>query len=200
MKNRRVWLIGGICLMVIGLLFSMPAFLRYQQALGTPKVAASPFTQKSEQPAPASNQDGSVVYQEGKPVRIQIPSLGINLPVADGRFNAATKKWTLSNDKAHYAVKTPLPNNAAGNTFVYGHNRPGVFKKLAQIKLGEEAIITVEDGREFVYVFKGAYETDPNDDSVFNYQGPPMLTVQTCSGLWYQNRQLFTFDLKEIQE
>jgi LPXTG-site transpeptidase (sortase) family protein len=186
--------------MVIGLLFSMPAFLRYQQALGTPKVAASPFTQKSEQPAPASDQDGSAVYQEGKPVRIRIPSLGIDLPVADGRFNAATKKWTLSNDKAHYAVKTPLPNNAGGNTFVYGHNRPGVFKKLAQIKLGEEAIITVEDGREFVYVFKGAYETDPNDDSVFNYQGPPMLTVQTCSGLWYQNRQLFTFDLKEIQE
>jgi sortase family protein len=198
MNRRHVWLVGGFGLIVIGLLFCAPALLRYKDALGTPQVAASPFAEKPKTQAVDDNQ-GSPIYQEGTPVRIQIPSLAVDLDVADGYFNSATKKWTLSNDKAHYAVKTPLPNNVGGNTFIYGHNRPGVFKKLAQIKLGAEVSIIVEGGSRFVYSFKGAYETNPDDDSMFAYQGPPMLTVQTCSGLWYQNRQLFLFDLKEIR-
>jgi sortase (surface protein transpeptidase) len=167
--------------------------MQQKQVLNTPKVSAQPVLEQT----PVIQQTAET-YIEGKPVHLQIPSVGINLSVAEGRFNAATGKWTLSNDKAHYAVKTPLSNNARGNTFVYGHNRKEVFRALPKIQIGAEATIVTQNGRSFVYVFKGAYETTPDDNSLFEYQGAPILTLQTCSGVWNQNRQLFTFELKEV--
>jgi len=133
----------------------------------------------------------------GKPVRIYIPSLDIDIPVIDGFYNAKSQTWTLTNDKAQYATITPEANNEAGNTFIYGHNRREVFSKLARIKPGEQAVIYTDNGHRFTYNFRTSVETDPYDDSLFHYQGAPILTLQTCSGIWYQNRQLFTFDLVE---
>lgn len=135
---------------------------------------------------------------EGKPVRIQIPSLNLDLQVINGYYYEKSRSWTLTNDKVQYATITPLANNQAGNTFIYGHNRPGVFSTLRKIKIGEQAIITTDNGHQFTYVFRSSLETDPNDASLFTYQGSPILTLQTCSGLWYQNRQLFTFDLEKV--
>jgi len=74
-----------------------------------------------------------------------------------------------------------------------------VFSTLNRIKPGDEAIITTDNGHRFTYKFRAAYETNPSDDSLFHYQGSPILTVQTCSGLWYQNRQLFTFNFENVQ-
>jgi hypothetical protein len=39
----------------------------------------------------------------------------------------------------------------------------------------------------------------PTDATLFEYKGKPILTIQTCSGVWYQNRQLFTFDLERTE-
>jgi hypothetical protein len=94
---------------------------------------------------------------------------------------------------------TAPANTAGGNTFLYGHNRPGVFDTLHRIEPQAQAIVTTANGHSFSYRFTGALETDPNDDSLFRYQGKPILTIQTCSGLWYQNRQLFTFALEKAQ-
>lgn len=135
---------------------------------------------------------------QGKPVRLQIPSLNIDLAVADGVYNAQNKTWTLSKDKAHYALITPLANNQQGNTFIYGHNRKQVFGSLAKIKPGAEIILHTDNGHIFTYVFRTSYETSPKDDTLFKYTGSPILTVQTCSGAWYQNRQLFSFDLEKV--
>jgi sortase (surface protein transpeptidase) len=134
----------------------------------------------------------------GKPVRIQLPSLKLDLAVIDGYYNTKAKTWTLTNDKVQYATITPLANNQGGNTFIYGHNRRGVFATLSHIKAGEKAIITTDNGHVFTYVFRSSLETDPYDASLFTYRGAPILTLQTCSGLWYQNRQLFTFDLEKV--
>jgi sortase (surface protein transpeptidase) len=195
MNKRRMFLLSGICLLVVGAALCLPALQQYRGTLATPRVSASPFSGQQQPPI----QLPSDAYKEGLPVRVQVPSLDIDLAVAEGHFDTKTKQWTLSNEKAHYAVKTPKPNNAAGNTFIYGHNKPGVLKALAKIKQGAEVVIVTDTGSQFVYRFAGAYETHPDDDSLFNYQGKPMLTIQTCSGMWYQNRQLFTFDLQEIR-
>ncbi len=135
---------------------------------------------------------------EGKPVRIQIPSLGIDLPVIDGYYNARERSWTLTNTKAQYATITPKANNIAGNTFVYGHRLHNVFGHLDQITSGAKAVITTDNGHTFTYTFRSSRETSPNDDSLFRYQGAPILTLQTCSGAWDQNRRLFTFDFTGV--
>jgi LPXTG-site transpeptidase (sortase) family protein len=98
---------------------------------------------------------------------------------------------------AQYATVTVQPNNKEGNTFIYAHNRVGVFHTLSRINVGDTVIITTDNGHTLTYKFRTSYETNPNDTSLFSYKGAPILTLQTCSGVWYQNRQLFTFDLVE---
>ncbi len=149
-------------------------------------------TVKTVSPAPQP------IVIQGKPVRLTIPSIELDIAVVDGVYNAQQKTWTLSNTSAHYALMTPQPNNNSGNTFIYGHNRKEVFAKLAKVKAGDEAFLYTDNGNVFRYVFRFSVETDPYDDSLFSYNGAPIVTLQTCSGLWYQNRQLFTFDFVSV--
>jgi LPXTG-site transpeptidase (sortase) family protein len=106
-----------------------------------------------------------------------------------------TKTWTLSLSKVQYAVTTPEPNTTGGNTFIYGHYRKGVFATLHTIQAGAQAVVKTSNGHSFYYQLASERVTNPSDTSLFNYQGKPILTIQTCSGLFFQNRQLFTFDL-----
>jgi LPXTG-site transpeptidase (sortase) family protein len=199
MKKRLILIITGLILMAVGLTLGLPPLLRASQDSSVPKVAVSPFTQQNTQPTPVAETAQAFQRVEGVPVRLQIPSLGIDLPIIKGYHNKQSNTWTLTKTKVQYAVDTPLANNEGGNTFLYGHNRKEVFRDLSKIALGAEAVVTTENGHVFTYAFEGALETTPDDGTLFNYQGPPIMTVQTCSGMWYQNRQLFTFSLKEAQ-
>lgn len=132
---------------------------------------------------------------KGHPISMSIPSLGVSLDIVDGQYYPTAKTWTLTLDKAQYATMTPEPNNQGGNTFIYGHNRVGVLHTLYQIQPSARLIIKTDNKHTFTYAFMSSLETNPNDTSLFHYQGAPIVTLQTCSGLWYQNRQLFTFKL-----
>jgi LPXTG-site transpeptidase (sortase) family protein len=194
MKRLRLGLIIGLCLIFGGALLGITPITQYLRSRHVTHVSASPFVGTATA-APVAPK----VVLAGKPVRITIPALSLDLPVIDGHYDTARQEWTLSGSKAHYAVITAPANNAGGNTFIYGHNTKGVFDTLNRIQLGNQAIVTTDNGHIFTYRFKGALETEPTEDALFRYQGKPILTVQTCSGLWYQNRQLFTFDLESAQ-
>jgi LPXTG-site transpeptidase (sortase) family protein len=194
MRHFRIWVAAGTCLVIGGALLGFTPFTEYWRSKHVPHVSASPFIGTA-----AALPETVKPTIEGRPVRIEIPALSIDLPVVDGHYNTTRRSWTLSNDKVHYAVMTALANDKAGNTFVYGHNKVGVFRTLSRIKLEDKAIITTDNGHRFTYSFNGALETVPTDDALFHYQGEPILTVQTCSGAWYQNRQLFTFSLESVE-
>ncbi len=130
----------------------------------------------------------------GDPIRLLIPSLGYDLEVIPGYYYQDSKTWNLTTDKVQYATITPLPNNIEGNTFIYGHYRYEVFATLHNIEDGAEAIIRTSNGHAFYYKFSYQRVTNQYDNSIFGYTGKPILTLQTCEGLFYQNRQLFTFD------
>lgn len=136
----------------------------------------------------------------GIPASIQLPSVGIDLKVAPGEYDAATKSWTLSLNSAHWGVISAQPNNKQGLTFIYAHNRVKVFSSLPKIKLGDKAIIQAENGTHFIYTFVSSSETLPEDTSIFDYTGKPILVLQTCSGRWYEKRQLFVFEFSEVAE
>ncbi len=150
------------------------------------------------QPLVAAKTDHNVPYITGNPTRLFIEGLGIDLQVVPGVYDQKTKNWSLSLDKAHFADVTAKPNNKSGNSFIYGHNRKGVLNSLSSIQMNQEARAYTDNGLIFIYMFVGAVEVSPNDTSIFNYQGEPILTIQTCSGSFYQNRQLFTFKLKDV--
>lgn len=198
MKKRGALLITGLLCIIGGFLASYGPLQDYWRGKQVATALEVPFSEAVKPSVPTPSEI-PITEVTGRPSRLQILSLGIDLVVADGRYNEKTKTWTLSKDKAHYAIGTPPLNNKEGNTFIYGHNRKEVFQKLSRIKKGAEVVVTADNGKQFVYQFVSAYETHPNDDTLFSYEGPPILTLQTCSGMWYQNRQLFTFNLTEIR-
>jgi sortase (surface protein transpeptidase) len=129
----------------------------------------------------------------GHPVRIVIPSLNKDLQVIDGVYNKNNGQWTLSLDKAQFATISAQPNNESGNTFIYGHYRREVFATLHTIQPGAQVYIDTDNGYRFMYTFTNTETKQPTDVDIFSYEGAPRLTIQTCSGAFFQNRQFFYF-------
>jgi LPXTG-site transpeptidase (sortase) family protein len=191
MKTHRIILIAGITVLVAGMATLAPFVYfgnKHRAALAnaTPTVVIPVVAPKPE-PKPTTI--------TGYPVRLQVPSLNIDLQIVDGVYSDKSHSWSLSRDKVHYALPTVQPNNEAGNTLLYGHYRPEVFAKLHKIAVGAEAIVTTDNGHTFTYKLQEVSTVDPTDTSVFTYEGAPRLTIQTCTGAWMQDRQLFYFDL-----
>lgn len=185
-QNLRFYFFIGLFFVLAGLLLSSQHLLQYWQ-------------QKNSQPffAPSNSQPASNLKKatiSGVPAHIDIPGANISVDIEPGYYNKASQTWTLSLTKAEYATITPEANNGNGNTFIYGHNRWEVFYKLLKVQQGDQAIVTTTNNHKFVYKMTSRRDTNPNDNSLFRYQGPPILTLQTCSGFWYQNRSLFVFN------
>lgn len=192
MKQRLLVLIGLI-LVIVGLYAGYPIF---RQSWQDKTIAFdNSGTVYTDKPVAPNNQPTIV----GTPNRVVIKSLNIDLAVAEGRYNPEDQSWTLSSDKAHFAELSAKINNKAGNTLLYGHNTKQLLGGLNRIEAGDRVEVYTDNNYKFVYSYKTAVETGPQDSSVFNYNGPAMLTLQTCSGLWDQNRQLFAFDFVEVQ-
>jgi LPXTG-site transpeptidase (sortase) family protein len=199
MKNAKKLLILATLLIVVGGAFLL-FFRDRQTGIVTPPARAAEI-QKARAVAAATvaatNPDDS--YVSGEPASIAIPSLGIDLAVAPGVYNEQTHQWTLSLDKAHYAVMTPQPNTQGGNTFIYGHYRRNVFASLHNIQPGAQAVVRTHNGKTFTYVYESNRIVAPEQSQgIFDYQGKPILTVQTCTGVFFENRQLFTFNLVSV--
>ena len=94
---------------------------------------------------------------------------------------------------------TRKPNDKSGMTFIYAHYRKGVFYKLPKIKEGETAKVVTENGYTFTYRFRASSVVPPQDTSIFDYKGKPILILQTCTGVKFENRQLFVFDLIKVE-
>lgn len=132
---------------------------------------------------------------QGTPVKITIPSVGISQPVEPGYYDASTGKWTLSYHAVYWASMTSPINSQTGNTFIYGHDVSKIFGNLLKAKTGAKAIVDTNNGYEFTYTLKSVAAVNPNDISSIQQTDAPQITVQTCSGSWYQYRSMFTFTL-----
>lgn len=85
----------------------------------------------------------------GKPIKVLMPSVGISNDVVNGHYDPA-KGWFVSAVAANYAVNTPLPNNIAGNTIIYGHDNKAIFRPTANLKPGDKLYIQADIGKTFI--------------------------------------------------
>jgi LPXTG-site transpeptidase (sortase) family protein len=189
-QKLRFYFFIGLFFVLAGLLLASPRIVQHWQQKNSQPVFTAPSSQS------ANNLKRATV--SGVPAHIDVPATGISVDVQPGYYNKSSQTWTLSLNKAQYATITPEANDGNGNTFIYGHNRPEVFFKLLKAQPGDEAIVTTTNHHKFVYKMTSRHDTKPSDDSLFRYQGPPILTLQTCSGFWYQNRSLFVFKLESV--
>ncbi len=189
--KSRFYIIMGVLWILVGLFLSAPVLL--------PQLLASKETHVAAAPADSSQ---PVVTDEpvisGSPSHIAFPRQNISIDVIPGYYNAENNSWTLSSDKAQFATVTSQPNNKTGNTFIYGHNRWQVFTGLLNAQPGDQAIITTDNNHTFTYTLRDIKDTDPTDLSYMQDHKSPILTVQTCSGFWYEHRRMFTFDLTAV--
>lgn len=169
--------------------------LRPATALAHPTSAISRSSQKPYTP---STPKFSVI--SGLPVRIVIPSDGVDLPVDPGYYNATTNAWTLSGYRAQFAMISTVANNLSGDTFIYGHNNDYVFGALRHVTPapGATALIYTDNGHIFAYSFVSSVSLGPDDTSVLSYQGPPMLTIQTCTGSVNEWRTMYKFSFSKV--
>lgn len=193
MTTKRKLQITAAGLMVAGIAGLIPLGYFYHQNQAA--AATAPRVQVPQATRPTQPEAVS-----GKPVSISIPSLELNLPVIDGQYDQNTGKWTLTTDKAQFATPTAEPNNIGGNTLIYGHYRKGVFNTLHTIQPGAQALITTDNGYTFTYTFENSETVDPSNTDIFLYKGAPRLTIQTCSGAFFQNRQFFYFKYTGYQK
>lgn len=137
--------------------------------------------------------DVDVVYTS-PPVRLDIASIGLSIDVVPGNYNYSDGTWTVSSDKANFAVMTSVPNPKSGNTFIYGHNRINIFASLARISVGDRAIVTTQDGKVFTYELDLIKSVDQHNTSNLDDSETPILTLQTCSGFWTNDRTMYVFN------
>jgi len=134
----------------------------------------------------------------GRPSRIVLPSLGLDIQVQDGSYNSQDGSWSLDFDHAFFAMPSVQPNDLTGNTFIYGHSSTRIFGKLWRLKPGEKAEVHTHNGRVFEYKYQSLRNVQPEDVSVFGHHTAPILTLQTCTGDWNELRRLYEFTLERI--
>jgi len=144
-----------------------------QSATSTPAPGTSvqglPSTDGST-PAPVNGESGIVA------TRVQVPRLGIDLPVVEGDGVDAPLHMA-----AHYPG-TAWPGGGS-NIYLYAHARQQMFQNLWNAQLGDLVYLDLVDGSQRVYqVTKIEPDIAWNDLSVLDPTPTEQLTLQTCTG------------------
>lgn len=192
----------GLCLTVIGLLGVVPVlFSGNDAALAAPASVITPAANVVA-PVQATTQPEAAAPQTvtGHPVRLEAPAVGVDMPVVDGFYDAETSNWTLYPDKAQFASMTAQPNDATGQTFIYGHATTQVFGKLLSMNIGDEAIVSTSNGYKFTYTLKETEVVTPDNTGILSYTGKPRLLLQTCVGTFSENRKFFILDYTKVDK
>lgn len=184
--KRPLCVLAGIALLDVGLTFGVIHLL--ERGTETPIINMVNVERPTQSPNLIS----------GKPIKLKIPKLNMDLPIKEGNYNSFDNSWTIDNKSAFYATMTPELNNLAGNTLVYGHNSNQVFGKLNQLKINDVVQVESLNQKIFTYKLSEIKDVEPTDLSLFEYRGEPILTIQTCSGTWNERRRLFMFRLNEV--
>jgi len=148
---------------------------------GPVPVAAIPAAQvtPSAVAAPASSSRPTIALDQ---LRISVPRLGIDLPLALGDLQRDVVRGATPEDVALLFPTTNVPGTG-GNSYIYAHARNAMFLQLWNVKLGDRVRISGSDGTRFDYVITRVEpRVDPADTSWLDPTGPERLTLQTSTG------------------
>jgi LPXTG-site transpeptidase (sortase) family protein len=190
MRIPLFWQILPVHCLILSL-FLLPAWQHHAA------VANALSAERAAQHNLAVKKDAANYKVSGKPTRILLPRLGIDLRVDDGRYNFTSSAWSVTNATANYAVNTVEPNNRHDKTLIYGHWTPKVFGPTKDLRAGDKVYVYTANGHTLEYRYEYNTVVKPTDTHVFNdFKGRPGLVLMTCQGLWAQERRLMFFNLK----
>jgi LPXTG-site transpeptidase (sortase) family protein len=127
------------------------------------------------------------------PTRVVMPSASIDLPLTGSIEQNGS--WDISLTGANFALNTALPNGKNGNTVLFGHDRPKLFRTIHNLKIGDTISIIAPNGT-YSYKMTSSLVVAPTDVSVMDQTATSTLTLITCDGWLSENRYVVqaTFD------
>ncbi len=120
----------------------------------------------------------------GSEIRLQIPRLGVDIPITGVPLVDGTWDVTWLGNKAGWLQGSSFPG-WAGNSALAAHvtgadGLPGPFAKLSQLQWGDQVIIIV-NGERYIYEIRESYsDVRPNDLKILHHETLPWLTLITC--------------------
>ena len=161
-----------------------------------PQLAPSPVA--TPKPAPTAVIDVPVQSSAVRapiavvpPVRIQVPSVEIDIPVGPVGVEA-TGLMEIPFDirTAGWYRYGPTPGSATGSTVITAHvdsfeQGLGPFAYLKELTAGAEIVVTTADGVDHRYVVESVQNVEKTQlplGQVFDRAGAPRLVLITCGG------------------
>ena len=182
--------VGAVALLALGVALTVAGQDRHApQASVMPKATAA-LNADLDTPLDAAVAAREATLPPGAPpadrmpdgYRIQIPRLGIDLPVQEGDLTRDIDEQQTPEDYAFHLPGTAIPGQA-GNAFLYAHARRGMFLALWGARPGDDVVVRAPDGSALQYVVRYILpRVAPTDISATRPTATEQLTLQTSSG------------------
>jgi LPXTG-site transpeptidase (sortase) family protein len=135
-----------------------------------------------------------------KPVSIEVPRIDVDAPIIELGFEAGSNIPAVPTTGYQAAWYDFGPTPGVGyNALFAGHVDwqtaehspiPGVFYRLRELQIGDDVMVTLEDGTVVHYKVTGnvaAQFDDPNIVKAMQPTKKDVITILTCGGTWEPN-------------
>jgi LPXTG-site transpeptidase (sortase) family protein len=114
--------------------------------------------------------------------RIQLPRLGIDLPITEGDLERDVVVQQTPEHFAFHLPGTAIPGSF-GNSYIYAHARRGMFLSLWNARVGDAVRVTTPAGAELKFVVTEVHPRVPPEETTWvQPAGDERLTLQTSTG------------------
>ncbi len=184
---RSFTVLAGVLLLAVGI--ALVAGTGLPRA-GSVAPIALPSPSASATPAPTASAGSTIVSPTPAPTigpipdgyRIDLPRLGINLPIAEGDVERDVVIQKTPENFAFHFPGTAIPGTV-GNSYLYAHARTGMFLSLWNARIGDQVSITTPAGVELKFVVTEVHpRVPPADTSWLQPSADERLTLQTSTG------------------
>jgi sortase (surface protein transpeptidase) len=184
---RSFTVLAGVLLLAVGIALVAGTGLPRS---GSVAPIALPSQFATATPASTASAGSTVVAPTPAPTigpipdgyRIELPRLGINLPIAEGDVERDVVIQKTPENFAFHFPGTAIPGTI-GNSYIYAHARTGMFLSLWNARVGDQVSITTPAGAELKFVVTEIHpKVPPADTSWLQPTADERLTLQTSTG------------------
>ncbi len=177
---------AGSALIIAGILLIAGLGSGTPVAPATPLISSTPVAVASTSGPGPRAATASPTRDPRTPIplgyRIQIPRLGIDLPIIEGDVARDIEAQRTPEGAAFHLPGTSIPG-LGSNTYFYAHARTGMFLSLWNAQPGDEIFISTPELKGFKYVVSEVQpRVPPADVSWVQPTTSERLTLQTSTG------------------
>lgn len=141
----------------------------------------------------------------GRPVRLAVDKLGIDLVINPGAYDETSRTWTLNDSNVFIDAHTNIYSGKVGQLpesharpLLYGHNSHNVLGKADRLQPGDNIKVLTDNNHLITYEFTRSKKVSPDDTWILDYKGTEDLLIMTCSGTWNEKRLVSFFEIDSI--